>query len=97
MCGMQRWGSTIHLVRNAKRPRGRAASAERSFKGCQENHRFIGLWLCEDQRKAEMDGPLRVIKGFCACDPCLMLKNEDCLQPQLVGRVTRSQSPLGSR
>lgn len=48
-----------------------------SFKGCQQHHRFIGL--CGDRRRAELDGPLRVAKGFCACDPCLLLQTDNCL------------------
>jgi hypothetical protein len=35
-----------------------------SFKGCQQQHRFIGL--CGDRRAAELDGPLRVAKGYTA-------------------------------
>jgi hypothetical protein len=45
-------------------------------------------------RKAELDGPLRVTKGFCACNPCLMLKTDNCLLPHLVGRSVRVQAPL---
>jgi len=63
-----------------------------SFKGCQQNHRFIGL--CDDRRRAELDGPLRVAKGFCACDPCLRLETDDCLLPQLVGKAMRAKAPL---
>jgi len=63
-----------------------------SFKGCQSHHRFIGL--SSDRRAAEQDGPLRVSKLFCACDPCLLLKTEDCLLQSLVGRVFRAQAPL---
>jgi hypothetical protein len=63
-----------------------------SFKGGQDHHRYIGL--CEDRRKAEKDGPLRVAKLFCACDPCLLLKTEECLLPQVVGKAVRAQAPL---
>ena len=63
-----------------------------SFKGCQQHHRFIGL--CEDSRRAELEGPLRVAKGYCACDPCLLLQTDDCLLPQLVGKAVRAKAPL---
>ena len=63
-----------------------------SFKGCQGHHRFIGL--CTDRRQAEVEGPLRAVKGFCACDPCLRLRTEDCLLPQLVGKAVRAKAPL---
>lgn len=63
-----------------------------SFKGCQQQHRFIGL--CGDRRRAELDGPLRVAKGYCACDPCLLLETDDCLLPQLVGKAVRAKAPL---
>ena len=33
-------------------------------------------------------------QGFCACDPCLLLKNDECLLPQLVGKAVRVQVPL---
>ena len=58
----------------------------------QHYHRFIGL--CEDRRKAEQDGPLRVAKLFCACDPCLLLKTDACLLPHVVGKAVRAQAPL---
>ena len=61
--------------------------ATSSFKGLQDYHRFIGL--CSDCRLAERDGPLRVVKGFCTCDPCLMLKNDKCLLPDVFGNVVR--------
>ena len=63
-----------------------------SFKGCQSHHRFIGL--CEDRRRAELEGPLRAVKGFCACDPCLLLKTDACLLPQLMGTAMRAKAPL---
>lgn len=63
-----------------------------SFKGCQENHRFIGL--CEERSKAERDGPLRAVKLFCACDPCLLFRTEECLLPALMGRAVRAKAPL---
>ena len=50
--------------------------------------------LCDDRRRAELDGPLRVAKGFCACDPCLRLETDDCLLPQLVGKAMRAKAPL---
>ena len=63
-----------------------------SFKGCQSHHRFIGL--CTDRRKAEQDGPLRTAKLFCACDPCLLLRTDECLLPHLVTKAVRAQAPL---
>ena len=68
------------------------ATRRTSFKGGQDHHRFIGL--CEDRRKAEKDRPLRVAKLFCACHPCLLLKTEECLLPQVVGKAVRAQAPL---
>ena len=66
--------------------------ATSSFKGLQDHHRFIGL--CSDRRLAERDGPLRVVKGFCACDLCLVLKNEECLLRDVFGNMVRVQVPL---
>ena len=63
-----------------------------SFKGGQSHHRFIGL--SEDRRKAEQDGPLRAVKQYCSCDPCLLLKTEDCLLQGLMGKAIRAQAPL---
>lgn len=50
--------------------------------------------LCEDRRRAEFEGPLRAVKGFCACDPCLLLKTDACLLPQLMGTAMRAKAPL---
>jgi hypothetical protein len=69
----------------AKFTRFAVPDATSSFKGLQDHHRFIGL--CSDRRLAERDGPLRVVKGFCACDPCLVLKNEECLLQDVFGNM----------
>jgi hypothetical protein len=69
----------------AKFTRFAVPDATSSFKGLQDHHRFIGL--CSDRRLAERDGPLRVVKGFCACDPCLVLKNEECLLRDVFGNM----------
>eukprot|EP00966_Prymnesium_polylepis_P127467 2948409-Prymnesium_polylepis.1 len=63
-----------------------------SFKGGQNHHRFIGL--STDKRKAEQDGPLRAAKLFCPCDPCLLLKTEDCLLRSVMSTAIRAQAPL---
>lgn len=61
-----------------------------SFKGCQDHHRFIGLG--QDLRVAQRDGPLRVVKGFCACSPCLVLNNYNCLLPHLFGNPVHTST-----
>ena len=33
-------------------------------------------------------------KLFCACDPCLLLRTDECLLPHLVTKAVRAQAPL---